>query len=241
MTTSTAIQPQTKPIERVHANIHQLLRRGLRLVTPSSPEEIADRAKAIARLEEDAAAYYEWKEIENQAKDEASTLKPLIQASVDKLGAVPDSAPKSIRAETTNYICTNTTGSTMDIDDDAVLYFDLAMNTKKLRKIFDLLFVRRVEYTLSPTAHQMMQHGKLPAAHEEMIRELYSRCFSAKTTKPSLTVESKAVIEKERLAAVAAAQEKAAKKKATKVDADPLAERPNLDFSKGERGRKLGA
>lgn len=238
---TSQVTPQEKPINRAWASVHQLLRRGMRIVAPASPEEVADRTKALARLDEDASAYYGWKEIEDQAKREAATLKPVILAAVEKLGSVPDSAPKSLRADTEGFVCTRTIGSTMEIDDEAVLEFDLAMNTKKLREIFDALFVRRIEYQLSPAAQQMMQHGKLPQQYAEMIHSYYSRCFSAKTTTPTLNVDSKEAIEQKRLAAIAAAEEKASKKKGTKVNLDPLAERPGLDFSKGERGRKPGA
>jgi len=216
---TTAANPNQvqEPIERVRTDIHTLLRRSMRIVAPATPEAEAERRAAIKRLDEEAWAYNEWLGFAAQAMEQAAALKPGIQATIMKLGTVPDGAPKSIRVDTPSFICTATTGTSLEIEDETVLEFDLAMNAKPLREIFDQLFVRHVEYTLAPTAHQMMTHGKLPQSFEGMIRQFYSRCFSAKAKTPSLTVESKDAIKQKQLAAAKLAEEKAAKKKTGKA------------------------
>jgi hypothetical protein len=214
MTTIANHKPEEEqtPLERIKIDVHQLLRRGMRLVK-TVPADVADAAKAaLKELDAKASAYNEWRGIEKQAKTEADALKPAIEDAVAKQGTVPDGAPKSQRVDTPSFICTLTTGSTMEIDDESVLQFDFEMNTRPLRDIFDQLFVRHVSYTLSPKAHQLMKHGKLPKAHEEMIRDHYKNSFSAKDKSPSLIVKSKDELKLERLAAIAAAEKKVAKK-----------------------------
>ena len=219
--TTIANLPKSEPsaIERIKHDVHTLLRRGMRLVIPATPEAEESRKAAIKRLDEQAWEYNEWRGVEKQAKAEADALKPAIENGVAKLGQVPDGAPKSLRVDTPSFICTTTTGTSMEIDDETVLEFDMQMNTKPLREIFDQLFVRHVEYKLAPTAHQLMKHGKLPKAYEAMIRAYYSNAFIADDKSPSLKVESKDELKAKRVKAAAAAEEKAATRKTGKARA----------------------
>lgn len=211
--TTAETQPQQTPLDRAKARVHDLLRRSIRIVTPRTPEEDEQRKRELARLDTDAQAYHEWREIEDNAKEEAAKLKPSIQAGVDRLGAVPDSAPKSLRVDTPRFVLTNTTGNKLEIVHENALQLDLMMHSKSDQEIFNKLFIRNVEYTLAPTANQLIEHGKLPRGKAEAIRAMFARCFSAKTTQTSLTVESKAAIaERQRLAAEQAEAKRAAKR-----------------------------
>jgi hypothetical protein len=167
----------------------------LEQVTAIAPTEAEIKAATLRKLEIDLAEYFRQKEAERVAQDALKSLKPGIIAALSKYGSVPDGAPKSVRIETSEFVSTLTTGTTIDVDDEAVESLrQLLGKTSKLRALFALLFRPRIEYTLQPTARETILHTKWPKAIKDQVVIAYMRCFDAKTNTPALTVDSKAAI-----------------------------------------------
>jgi hypothetical protein len=175
-----------------------------------APAPEALRAAMIHKLEADAREYNRLHTIEEEVKAGKAVLKPGIMLALKTYGAVPDGAPKTRRIETEGFVCDLTVGTTTEIDDVEVAFLDeMLSRSRRLRHLFSLMFRRRYEYTLEPTAQQTILYTKWPKEIREQVRNAYMRCISARTTAPSLSIESKAEIAARQREAQEAAEAKA--------------------------------
>lgn len=163
----------------------------------------------VQKFEQDCADYKSKRKAEADAKTEADTIKARIMAEVKRFGLVPDNAPKSRRVSTRNFVCTLTTGTSVEVDDTSACELELLLSQARRSAKFPLLFSRRSEYSLEKGAAEVIEQERWPKKHAEQIRILFAKCFRPKTGTPSLSVEtSEAVAERERKAAAKAAKSK---------------------------------
>jgi hypothetical protein len=171
----------------------------------------------VKSFDNDCGKYLYWKGIREGAKKEEDAFKDKVLAALLAFGTVPDNAPKSKRLTSSAHVATATTSTTVEIDDDATANLRDLMREARLGKFFGNLFTERSEFSLVKDAHRFITTHKWPKSAADSIRLAYLRCFSAKTSSPSLTVETQEEITRkaeEALAELAAKAAKAGKKAA---------------------------
>jgi hypothetical protein len=159
--------------------------------------------------------------IAKAAKDEAQ--KPLdeaqakLQVFVDKFGAVPEGADKTVRCESNRYKADVTRGMTVETLDHRVAILQRFCSRNRLAQLFASLFSFRIEYSLRKGASEALKAAKLTDKTRTALTALYALCFDATPKAPALKVtdlviERKKTAEKEAAKLAAAATKKAAKK-----------------------------
>ncbi|HEX4039046.1 MAG TPA: hypothetical protein VHX37_13380 [Acidobacteriaceae bacterium] len=144
------------------------------------------------------------------AGEDLAKAKSALIDQVQRFGYLPAGAEKSMRLDGNEFVATVTVGSTVEIVDRRVIELQLALSKAKKPRIFPQLFERRVKYSLSKGASELLQSSiaKLSDPVQKRLTQLFSLCFDVNSKSPSLSIESSSMVK----AREAKAAKKAAKK-----------------------------
>jgi hypothetical protein len=166
--------PQNKRAER---EAREEMERHRDVLVPPSPEQIdghiADYEAAKAEAE--------------KAKERVQDAKKIIVFLADNFGHRAQGAEQSVRLAGVRNAALVTRGSTVVIDEAALLELKLAVDP--LPGIFELLFAAQTTHKLLKGARTALLSLCIPKRKHEKLLSLFGKCFDVKTNEPSLKVE----------------------------------------------------
>lgn len=149
-----------------------------------------------------------------EAEKKASAAKAPLLAAVQQHGYIPKGAEKTLRLEGVIYTADSTTGTTIEIVEAQVAELQLELSRARKPRVFGQLFERKVRHLLKKGAADLLKLaiGALADDKQAHLVGIFSRCFSAESKSPTLSVQLCAVLMKKEADAAEKAAKKAAKK-----------------------------
>ena len=150
-------------------------------VLPPTPEEID---QAILDFESAQRLQKAAKETFDQVRDRLVFL-------ADSFGHRPAHAEQSLRLLGKRNTVTVTRGTTVSVDESAVLDFELFLSNAGLYTgLFPKFFARQIKHSLIEGAKDVLKTITLPRRTEEKIASLFGRCVDLKTKAPTVKVDT---------------------------------------------------
>jgi hypothetical protein len=116
-------------------------------------------------------------------------IKRRLVTAVDSLGQVPPHAEQSRRLSGRHNIATVTRGTTITVNEGAVLVFKTYLADQGHIRLFQRFFLPQEKHALVEGARDVLKTLTLPRRVEEKIASLFGRAFDVKSKSPSLKVE----------------------------------------------------
>src|SRR5579884_3132589 len=150
-----------------------------------TPETIRPTPEQIDAL---AERYESVKQELNEKKAEFESIEQEAIAMVTQYGMVPPYAEKSRRLRGHLAELTVTKGDTLTVNDDRVTDLKEALEANGRGEFFGRLFTLRSKYEVVEGATDALKTEPLPKRLAEKVLNLWGRCITVRSKKPSLKV-----------------------------------------------------
>ena len=171
-----------------------------------TPEQIDDLCLAF----NDAKWNYD------SAASALSTAKGELLALIEKHGATPARADKTLRLEGSLFVADATTSTTVEINDAKIEELQSELSRMKKPSLFRKLFTRTVKFKIVEAAPKTLELAvrAMPTPAQNRLNAIFAQCFKVNPTAPRLSVEEIAIARKKE--ETAAKREKKATRKGGK-------------------------
>jgi hypothetical protein len=140
------------------------------------------------QVDELAARYEAAKEALTEKKTEFESIEQEAIEMVTQFGIVPPFAEKSRRLNGRVAELTVTKGDTLTVNDDRVADLKDALEANGRGDFFPRLFTLRSKYEVVEGAADALKREPLPKRLAEKVLNLWGRCITVRSKKPSLKV-----------------------------------------------------